>query len=551
MSDNPELTFHGAARTVTGSCATVELGDARILIDCGLFQGSRSLENLNVAEFAFPPESVDAVILTHAHIDHCGLLPKLVARGFDGPIFCTAPTAELLSFMLADSARIQEFEAQRRNRRRDRANRAEFHPIYTEEDARLAAARARPVPLEEWFEPTPGFRARLWNAGHILGSASAEVEAGGVRTLFSGDLGPEQKAFHADPEGPTGIDHIVCESTYGDRSRPRLTITERRDLLAREVNEALERGGNLVIPSFALERTQELLLDIGHLLDDERIPDVPVFVDSPLAIRATEVFARHAAELEDLEGRNVFRHPGIRYTPDAEESMRIDSFRRAIIIAASGMCEAGRVRHHLRNNLHRHDSTVLFVGYQAQGTLGRVILEGASKVRISGEDIDIRAQIRRIDSYSAHADRDELVRWISQRAPISGTVFLDHGEPDALAALTVSLRELDGNLRVVVPEIGARYRLPAGAPAEHITTVAPPAPVRIGRDWQNEYADFATGLRDQLLEIDDPRTRERAIAAMRRVLDEYRVGVSAQEEQHRHHSRPGRRKPPPRRRRRF
>ncbi|QOV97214.1 MBL fold metallo-hydrolase [Rhodococcus pyridinivorans] len=550
MSDNPELTFHGAARTVTGSCATVELGDARILIDCGLFQGSRSLENLNVAEFAFPPKSVDAVILTHAHIDHCGLLPKLVARGFDGPIFCTAPTAELLSFMLADSARIQEFEAQRRNRRRDRANRAEFHPIYTEEDARLAASRARPIPLEEWFEPAPGFRVRLWNAGHILGSASAEIEAGGVRMLFSGDLGPEQKAFHADPEGPTGLDYVVCESTYGDRSRPRLTIAERRDLLAREVNEALGRGGNLIVPSFALERTQELLLDIGYLLDDERIPGVPVFVDSPLAIRATDVFAAHAGELEDLDGRNVFRHPGIRHTAEAEESMRIDSYDRAIIIAASGMCEAGRVRHHLRNNLARPDSTVLFVGYQAQGTLGRVILEGASKVRISGEDIDVRARIRRIDSYSAHADRGELVQWVGQRAPISGAVFLDHGEPDALAAFTAALHDLDAGLNVVVPEIGARYRLVAGGPPEHIATVAPPAPVHVGRDWQNEYTEFATGLRDQLLEIDDPRTRERAIAAMRKVLDEYRTGAQTPEE-HRRHSRPGRRKPPPRRRRRF
>jgi len=522
VPDNPELTFHGAARTVTGSCATIELGDARILVDCGMFQGSRSLEKLNVAEFAFAPESIDAVILTHAHIDHCGLLPKLVARGFEGHIFCTAPTAELLSFMLADSARIQEFEAQRRNRRRDRANRAKFHPIYTEEDARLAASRARPVPLEEWFEPAPGFRVRLWNAGHILGSASAEIEAGGVRMLFSGDLGPEQKAFHADPEGPTGLDYVVCESTYGDRSRPRLTIAERRDLLAREVNEALERGGNLIVPSFALERTQELLLDIGYLLDDERIPEVPVFVDSPLAIRATDVFAAHAGELEDLDGRNVFRHPGIRYTAEAEESMRIDSYHRAIIIAASGMCEAGRVRHHLRNNLARPDSTVLFVGYQAAGTLGRLIQSGADAVRIMGEEVRVAARIRTLDTYSAHADRSELLDWLGRHQPVGTGLVLTHGEPEALAALAESCRGRFGaELPVLVPELGSVLTLDRKRPPRLAGTPRLETP-ELGRaDWHNDYAKFLLELSETLRRAPDEKTRA---AMMRRVREGLKRG---------------------------
>ncbi len=524
VADIPEITFHGAARTVTGSCMEVTFEDRRILVDCGLFQGSRSLERLNLEEFPFDPDSVDAVILTHAHIDHCGLLPKLVARGFGGPIHCTAATADLLEFMLADAGRIQEFEAERRNRRRDRAGHEPFAPIYTEADALEAWSHARPVPLEQWFEPVPGFRARLWNAGHILGSASVELEVGGVRMLFSGDLGPEHKAFQADPEGPSHLDYVVCESTYGGRTRPRCTIAERRAVLEDEINRALGRGGNLVIPSFALERTQELLLDIAHLVDDNRVAQVPVFVDSPLAIRATNVFARYTEELEDLDGRNIFRHPAFEYTQDAEESMRIDTFNSAIIIAASGMCEAGRIRHHLRNNLCRHDSTVLFVGFQAQGSLGRIILDGAERVRISGSDVDVRAQIRRIDTYSAHADHNELVEWLRDRTPVTGAVFLDHGEPEAVAALAGAAQELDSTLTVVAPDLGARYRLHAGGPAEPLGTAEPRA-YTTGRDWQNEYAAFAVDLREKLLRIEDRRAREQAIADMNAVLESYSSGA--------------------------
>ena len=556
VAEVPEITFHGAARTVTGSCTEVTFGDRRILVDCGLFQGSRSLERLNLGEWAFGPDSVDAVVLTHAHIDHCGLLPKLVAQGFEGPIHCTAATADLLEFMLADSGRIQEFEAERRNRRRDRAGHEPFAPIYTEADALEAWRRTEPVPLEQWFEPAPGFRARLWNAGHILGSASVELEVGGVRMLFSGDLGPEHKAFQADPEGPSHLDYVVCESTYGDRTRTRCTIAERRAVLEDEINRALDRGGNLVIPSFALERTQELLLDIAHLVDENRIAQVPVFVDSPLAIRATSVFARYSGELEDLDGRNIFRHPAFRYTQDAEESMRIDTFSSAIIIAASGMCEAGRIRHHLRNNLHRRDSTVLFVGFQAQGSLGRIILDGAQRVRISGSDVDVRAQIRRIEGYSAHADHDELLEWLRERRPITGAVFLDHGEPEAVAALAGDVEELDSIPAVVTPDLGARYRLHAGGPAEPLGTVEPRAHM-IGRDWQNEYAAFAVDLREKLLRIDDRRAREQAIADMNAVLENYlSPGVRPRPEADRsaHHRddepRHKRRKRVPRRRRR-
>ena len=515
------LTFHGAARTVTGSCMEFRSGGSRILVDCGLFQGSRSLEALNYEPLDFDPKTIDAVVLTHAHIDHSGLLPRLVAGGFRGAIWCTRETADLLEYMLADSGRIQEYEAERRNRRRDRAGEDPIRPIYTEADAMAAWRLARPVLLEEGFDPAPGFRARLWNAGHILGSASAELSADGVHVLCSGDLGPDNKAFHPDPDAAAGYDHVVCESTYGDRDRQRVTIEERRKLLEAEILGVRARGGNLIIPTFALERTQELLLDIAVLSNSGRIGGATVYVDSPLANRATSVFEKYVDQLEDTGGRNVFRNPAIHYVNDVSESIRLNSMSGAIILAASGMCEAGRIRHHLFHNLHRRDSTVLFVGFQAQGTLGRVLLEGAKRVRISGKDVKVRAQIRRIDSYSAHADQSELLEWIEERSPIAGSLFLDHGENGAIEELRRLAQSRDLASTIVVPEIGETYELPAGQPARRTKTGRAELRDVIGRDWQNEYADLATGLKRRLAAIRDARARQKAIEEMQRVLDSY------------------------------
>jgi metallo-beta-lactamase family protein len=515
------LTFHGAAQTVTGSCLEFELHDRSVLVDCGLFQGSRSLEALNSGAFAFDPRRLAAVVLTHAHIDHSGLLPKLAAKGFTGPIWCTQPTLDLLEHMLADAGRIQESDSERRNRRKDRAGEEPFVPIYTEQDALSAWRLCRAVELEKWFEPADGFRARLWNAGHVLGSASVEIETGGVRTMCSGDLGPEHKTFHLDPDGPQGFDYVVCESTYGARMRDKVTIEQRRRLLEAEVRAALVRGGNLIVPVFALERTQELLLDLGHLLAAGAIPDVPVFVDSPLASRVTQVFARYAKELEDTGGANVFDHPSFHFVGEAAESIRLNSVSGAIILAASGMCEGGRIRHHLLHNLHRRESTVLFVGYQAQGSLGRVILEGAERVRISGADVIVRAQIRRIDHYSAHADQGELIDWIVRRAPIGGNLFLDHGEPEALEALRRELQRLDPRLAVRMPQLGESYALAAGQAAKRIATGNVEAQQATGRDWQNAYADLATSLKSDLRRIRDEGRRREAIARIREVLDTY------------------------------
>jgi len=521
MAEHPlTLTFHGAAETVTGSCMQFVHGGHSLLVDCGLFQGSRSLEALNLDAFAFDPKDIAAVVLTHAHIDHSGLLPKLAAEGYSGAIWCTQPTRDLLEFMLADAGRIQEADTARRNRRRDRAGEEPFAPLYTEQDALAAWRLCRPVDLEDWFEPAPGFRARLWNAGHVLGSASVELEAGGVRAMCSGDIGPEHKAFLRDPAGPAGFDYVVCESTYGGRTREKLTIAQRRTLLQAEVGTAIARGGNLVVPVFALERTQELLLDLAFLLHSGAIPDVPVFIDSPLGSQITRVFARYAGKLEDTGGANVFDHPAFHFVADTAESIRLNSMSGAIILAASGMCEGGRIRHHLLHNLHRRESTILFVGFQAKGTLGRVILDGAEWVRISGADVRVQAQVRRIDNYSAHADHSELLDWIRCRGPISGSLFLDHGEVEGLEAMRVELQKRQPRLEVRLPRIGETFGLVPGEPASRLTTGSLAAQNAVGRDWQNAYADLVTGLKGDLGRIPEAH-RQEAIERLRKVLESY------------------------------
>jgi len=368
------------------------------------------------------------------------------------------------------------------------------------------------------FYSAAAMSRKLWQGRAASAEIEAETAQGPVRLLCSGDLGPDNKEFQLDPQAPSGLDHVVCESTYGNRSRDRLTIAQRRDLLEREVNAALARGGNLVVPVFALERTQELVLDLIRLAQANRIPNVPIFVDSPLASRATSVFARHAAELEDMEGIDICHHPSIHYVEDASESMRLNLLSGAIILAASGMCEAGRIRHHLKHNLHRRESTVLFVGFQAQGSLGRVILDGASRVRISGEEISVRAQIRQIDSYSAHADQTELLKWIAARAPIAGSLFLSHGESEAIAALSALVAAQAGAPGVIAPRLGESFALTPGAGAKRLRTARMDVASALGSDWQNDYASFVANLKHELKHFRSDADRRRAIAEMRRIL---------------------------------
>ena len=329
------LTFCGAAGTVTGSCSYLESEVARFLVDCGLFQGNKTTQELNYQPFPFDPGAAEFLLLTHAHIDHSGLLPKLVKAGFGGAIYATSATCDLLEFMLRDSAWIQESNIDRLNKKLKRRGEPPVDPIYTMEDAEQTLMQLNPVEYETWFEPKPGVRARFWNAGHLLGSGSAEVEIrdpeseNALRLLFSGDLGPEEKAFHPEPDAPAGYDYIVCESTYGDRDRDDYTLQKRRDALRDELKLALGRGGNVVIPSFAVERSQELLHDIGTLLAEGAIPDATVFLDSPLARKVTQVFIKHSGAMEDIEipEEELFRHENFRLVESVEESKAINNVK--------------------------------------------------------------------------------------------------------------------------------------------------------------------------------------------------------------------------------
>ncbi|MCO8120443.1 MBL fold metallo-hydrolase [Stieleria sp. TO1_6] len=500
-----KLTFCGAAGTVTGSCSLLDTGKFRFLIDCGLFQGSKTTQELNYQPFPFDPQSIDFLILTHAHIDHSGLLPKLVKQGFTGTIFATEATCDLLKFMLADSAYIQESGVKRHNKNLRRRGLPSVEPIYTIPDADATLKLLEQQPYEQWFTPHQGVRARLWNAGHLLGSASVELklqmpgDEQELSLLFSGDIGPEEKVFHPEPDAPEGFDYIVCESTYGNRDREDYTLEKRREAMRDELTRGLKRGGNVVIPSFAVERSQELLHDIGYLLAHNEIPDCDVYLDSPMARRATEVFIKHASELEDIEvdEAKLFRHERFHLVQSLDESKAINNIKSgAVIISASGMCNAGRIKHHLKNNIYRPECTVLFVGYQSPGTLGHIITSGAEQVRIHGAEYKVRAQIRRLGNYSAHADQPELLKWIEERRPITGALFLNHGENDARATLRDLLQErgLDSE-RIFMPQFDETFDLHPGT--KPMSQGAPEPRLNLAHtahDWHNDYAEFMLAL---------------------------------------------------------
>lgn len=526
------LAIHGAAHTVTGSCYLLHAGDVKFLVDCGMFQGTKTLKELNYRAFPFDPHTVDFVLLTHAHIDHSGLLPKLVKQGFEGPIHATRGTIDLLSCMLPDSGHIQEVEVEQLNRRNAHRGRAAVSPIYTAAEAEASLDAFRPVEYDNWFEPAPGIRARYWNAGHILGSASIEIEiAAGkgnrkpMRLLFSGDLGGGAQKFHAAPDSPEHLDYLVCEATYGGRVREPLTPRLRREALAAEVRAALKDSGALVMPAFAVERTQELLADLVELMSDKLIPEVPIFLDSPLAIRATEVFLDHADDLENGdEFRRAMRTPMLRMTVGADESMAIEKMDgNHIIVAASGMCDAGRIRHHLKNHLWRSNSTVLLTGYQAQGTLGRILADGARSVRIQGEEIKVRARIRQTDMYSGHADGPALLKWLDERGPVTRATLLVHGEEESLDALHRELAALRGDgERIVVPALDDVFYLTT----KGVALRPHPAPRRlrteiVGRfDWHNDLSKLWLDIAEELDKAADDKARSVVIRRLRRALEE-------------------------------
>lgn len=526
------LKFCGAAGTVTGSCYWVVHPGGQFLVDCGMFQGSKTLKELNYGAFPFDPKELDFVLLTHAHIDHSGLIPKMVRQQFSGPVYATSGTIDLLSYMLPDSGYIHETEVRYLNRRNTRRGRPAVQPIYTRADGEASLSSFRGIDYDHWIDVGSGVRARFWNAGHILGAASIELEiATGdsdqrmVRLLFSGDIGPEHKLFHPDPEAPRNLDFVICEATYGGRSRADVSPDQRRKILADEVNQALDGGGILLIPSFAVERTQELLADLSFLMDEGTVASAPVFLDSPLAIRATEVFAKYAPTLEDMNGhQDLFHHPNIHFTETVEQSKAIARVESGcIILAASGMCDAGRIRHHLKRYLWRNNATVLLVGYQAPGTLGSLLARGVSAVRIQGEDIQVRARIRQIDVYSGHADGDELLAWMKARSPIKRAAFLTHGEEGSLSALRVGLIGAGmAEDRIVIPRLDDEIDL-LDHGTEMLSKRAPRrlTPEAVSRpDWHNDLAQFSLDLREALDGSADDKNRKTILRRLRNVLEE-------------------------------
>ncbi|HVJ44331.1 MAG TPA: MBL fold metallo-hydrolase [Dongiaceae bacterium] len=526
------MSFFGAAGTVTGSCYLLETPQGRLLVDCGMFQGPHALKELNYAPFPFDPTSISAVLLTHAHIDHSGLLPKLTKAGYRGPIWTTAGTADLLTWMLPDSAHIQEFEVEQLNRRQRRRAKDDVEPIYTAADAEACLQQIKEIDFGQWQEVLPQVKARWWNAGHILGSASIELALteGATTTtmLFSGDIGPRNSALQSPAEAPAGIGYLIVESTYGDRPRPHVTDDSRRAILEKEVKDALARGGNLIIPAFAIERSQELLADFAWLIHHNRLPKVPIFLDSPLAVRATEVFERHREGL-DYGGQDInpFRATNLRYVESVEESQKLNHITGgAIIISASGMCDAGRIRHHLKHHLWRPDATVLLVGYQAPGTLGYLLEKGAAQVSIRGEHITVKATIRRIDVYSGHADRDDLRSWIKERLPIRRNAFLVHGEEGALQAQQQALLEMGlQSSQVIVPALDQRFALDPVKGASLIDsarrrlTSEKAEEVLRGWDWTNDLAALNLDLKGYLQDLPNDKERQQTLREFRRLME--------------------------------
>lgn len=520
------LHFHGAAGGVTGSCFRLETGEASLLVDCGMFQGPKTAKELNYKPFPFDPKHLDAVLLTHAHVDHSGLLPKLMLAGFSGPIHATSGTRDLCAVMLADSGGIQEHEVTQLNRRFERRGRKPLRPIYTAADAGDCMRLFSKVEYGGWLDVARGVRARWWDAGHIVGSASIEVEISGketpTRLLFSGDIGPGHSDFTGDPTGPSGVDHLIMESTYGKSVRPILTTADRRGLLAREVASAHALGGPLVIPAFAVERTQELITDLLAVMSDGSAPSGSIFLDSPLAVKATEVFLRRgwnaaagANPFWPLESANL-----LHTTESVDESKALERVTGwHVIVAASGMCDAGRIRHHLKRLLWRPQATVMLVGYQASGTLGRFLQNGQRHVRIQGEDISVRATIRSLEAYSGHADAPALAAWAKARAPIAGRTFLVHGEPDSRTALTQRLVAAGTDPALITaPEIDDSFGLSGstceaeGAPRRLV------AGASVALDWHNIRAQLLMDLDEALDAAPDDGARRAMLGRLQAAM---------------------------------
>jgi metallo-beta-lactamase family protein len=513
-----KVTCVGAAGTVTGSNYLIEAEGVRLLVDCGMFQGSGQMEERNYLEFPYDPGPVTHLLLTHAHIDHSGLIPKLTREGFSGTILSTSATADLCKIMLADSAHIQEMEATWRNRKKKRAGRSRLiQPLYTKADAASAMEAFRPVDYGVEVILSPAARVRFNDAGHILGAAIVElwIKEGNreVKIVFSGDLGSTGQPIIPDPTYIKKADVVFIESTYGNRLHK--TKESTYEELKEVIIAAQENGGNVIIPAFAVERTQEVLYVLNELFGQGRIPHVDVYVDSPLAISATQIFLDHPECFDEQalaklrKGDHPLEFPGLQFTPSAEESMSLNQLKKtAVIIAASGMAHAGRIKHHLRHNLWRPEAHVVFVGYQAQGTTGRRIVDGARRVKIFGEDVAVNAKIHTIGGFSAHADRDGLLKWLGHFDPKPAATVIIHGESHSSTAFAEHVNERLG-LKPMVPKLGEMIDLDVAMGKFEEKGVAIPSfafQMELDRTWM-ALDDIMTRLGD-MDDLTDIKARE-------------------------------------------
>lgn len=462
---NISIQFLGAARSVTGSKHLLHFDDFQVLLDCGLFQGLKELRLRNWDDFPMDVSQIEALVLSHAHIDHIGYLPKFVKEGFNGPVYCTAATAELARILLLDSAKLQEEEADWAKKK----GYSKHHPpkpLYTTEDVENTFRLFRPRDFEEDIPLRDDIRVRFHNAGHILGAAWVELT---VQTpqqqktlVFSGDIGRYRQPILRDPAPMQQADILITESTYGDRDN---VFEDPSEEFAQVINEAMERGGCLLIPAFALGRTQMVMYYLRKLMESGKVPKVPVYLDSPMAINVTALYRKlhHYHKLRDQElegGASVFDYEYFKYFRSVQESQTINEIRsKAIIVSSSGMCTGGRMLHHLYHRLPREEDTILFVGYQAVGTRGRDILEGKEKIRMFGLNVPVKMQVRKIDGLSAHADREELLKWIGTLREAPKRTFVVHGEPESAEALQQGLAQQLGWQNVIVPEYLEKHHL--------------------------------------------------------------------------------------------
>ncbi len=465
-----KITFLGAAKTVTGSCFLVETKSGSFLVDCGMFQGHSKENILNEEAFPFNPASLSFILLTHAHIDHSGRIPKIFNDGFKGNIYATKATVDLCGIMLPDCGHIQEIETEWVNRKRLRAGKKPIKPLYTLQDAQNSISLFKGISYNEVIRINDGIRVRFNDAGHILGSAIIEVwiceGSEETKIVFSGDLGNKDIPILRDPSLIESTDYLVMESTYGNRLHE--DKSNKVERFVDIVNETVENGGNVIIPSFAVGRTQEIIYDLHKQREKygeklKKLFSIPVFIDSPLAISATEIFRKNLdcydeeAKKYIENGDNPLDFPGLKFTKSPDESRALNERDDSvIIISASGMCEAGRIKHHLKHNLWKKECTILFVGYQAVGTLGRQLVDGAKRVKLFGEDISVKARIEMIDGFSGHADRDGLTDWLSKMNRKPKKIFIVHGEEECMSEFSRTINE-EFNIETIIPQKGDTY----------------------------------------------------------------------------------------------